>query len=132
MTALEQAAELQEKAITILLAERDAIDQRLQQLGHGERYLQPKRRGRPPRSESIEQEKNLRVRGSSFAGFAVLVRLYQFPFDSLPNALPVINIDFLFAAFEESIEPGINPLHVLDAIRGSARVWIDLLMFYST
>jgi hypothetical protein len=57
MTALEQAAELQEKAITILLAEREVIDRRLQQLGHGDRDLQPKRRGRPPRPESIEQEK---------------------------------------------------------------------------
>jgi hypothetical protein len=36
MTALEQATELQAQAVSILLAERDAIDARLRQLGYGE------------------------------------------------------------------------------------------------
>lgn len=53
MTALEQAAELQERAVGILLAERDAIDARLQQLGYGDiKTTTIKRRGRPPRAIS--------------------------------------------------------------------------------
>ena len=56
MNALEQATELQHQAITLLLNERDKIDQRLAQLGNGE--FQPKKhRGRPKKSETIEQEK---------------------------------------------------------------------------
>jgi hypothetical protein len=39
MNALEQATELQHQAITLLLNERDKIDQRLAQLGNGE-FLQ--------------------------------------------------------------------------------------------
>ena len=56
MNALEQASELQQQAITLLLNERDRIDQRLAQLGNGE--LQPKKhRGRPKKVETPEQEK---------------------------------------------------------------------------
>ena len=54
MNALEQATELQEKAISILLAERENIDQRLYQLGHGVGELSQsigKRRGRPRKTE---------------------------------------------------------------------------------
>ena len=48
MTALEQATELQQRAVGILLAERDAIDARLQQLGYGEiKTALSKKRGRP-------------------------------------------------------------------------------------
>lgn len=50
MTALEQAAELQERAVGILLTERAAIDARLQQLGYGDiKTTTMKRRGRPPK-----------------------------------------------------------------------------------
>ena len=48
MTALEEASELQAKAVTILLAEREQIDQRLAQLGYGQACAPAKRRGRPP------------------------------------------------------------------------------------
>ncbi len=47
MTAIEQADALQEQAITVLLAERQQIDDRLTQLGHGE----GKKRGRPRKTE---------------------------------------------------------------------------------
>jgi hypothetical protein len=48
MTALEQATELQEKAILILMTEREIIDARLTQLGYGqEKAPNGKRRGRP-------------------------------------------------------------------------------------
>lgn len=48
MTALEQAQALQQQAIEILLTERDAIDARLRQLGHGqEKAALGKKRGRP-------------------------------------------------------------------------------------
>jgi hypothetical protein len=49
-SALKEAAELQQQAIAILLSERNAIDQRLAQLGHGqEKAPAQKRRGRPAR-----------------------------------------------------------------------------------
>jgi hypothetical protein len=48
MTALEQAAEFQQRAIDILLTEREQIDARLQQLGYGDNKTAPmKKRGRP-------------------------------------------------------------------------------------
>jgi len=50
MTALEQAAQFQQQAIAVLLSERQEIDDRLAQLGHGT----PKKRGRKPK----EQEKD--------------------------------------------------------------------------
>ena len=56
MNALEQAADLQQQAITLLLNERDKIDQRLAQLGNGE-FHPKKHRGRPKKSETSEQEK---------------------------------------------------------------------------
>ena len=46
MTALEKAAELQDEAVNILLAEREQIDARLEQLGHNKTASQ-KKRGRP-------------------------------------------------------------------------------------
>jgi hypothetical protein len=49
MTALEQANELQQQAVNILLAEREQIDARLVQLGYGDiKTTSGKRRGRPP------------------------------------------------------------------------------------
>ena len=48
-SALQEAAELQQEAIHLLLRERDAIDVRLQQLGHTETKDPSKRRGRPPK-----------------------------------------------------------------------------------
>ena len=53
MTALEQAAELQEKAVNILLVEREQIDARLAQLGYGAASTHVKRRGRPPLPKSV-------------------------------------------------------------------------------
>lgn len=53
MTALEEASELQAKAVTILLAEREQIDQRLAQLGYGQASTHVKRRGRPPLSKGV-------------------------------------------------------------------------------
>ena len=48
MTAIEQAQALQQQAIAILLAEREAIDQQLAMLGHGQiKAPTQKRRGRP-------------------------------------------------------------------------------------
>lgn len=55
MNALEQAADLQERAVQILLAEREAIDARLQQLGHGEGQIK-KRRGRPPNIPAMQEK----------------------------------------------------------------------------
>ena len=46
MTALEEASELQAKAVEILLAEREQIDARLEQLGHN-KTAPMKKRGRP-------------------------------------------------------------------------------------
>jgi hypothetical protein len=46
-SALQEAAELQQEAIDLLLIERAAIDARLLQLGHGDGQIK-KRRGRPP------------------------------------------------------------------------------------
>ena len=47
MTALEKAAELQEEAMNVLLAEREQIDARLEQLGHNNTALPKNKRGRP-------------------------------------------------------------------------------------
>lgn len=49
MTAIEQAYALQQQAITLLLAERQKIDDRLAQLGHGDKKSPVARRGRPPK-----------------------------------------------------------------------------------
>jgi hypothetical protein len=55
-SALQEAAELQQQAIELLLYERDAIDKRLAQLGYGqEKAPTGKRRGRKPKI-LIEQE----------------------------------------------------------------------------
>jgi hypothetical protein len=57
MTALEQASELQQQAIQLLLTEREEIDHRLAQLGHGqEKTTTMKRRGRPPKTQSPNTE----------------------------------------------------------------------------
>jgi hypothetical protein len=54
MRALDQATELQNQAIAILLSEREAIDERLAQLGYGEIKTAPmKKRGRPPKQPEI-------------------------------------------------------------------------------
>jgi hypothetical protein len=47
MTALEKAAELQDEAVNILLAEREQIDARLEQLGYGDKKSPAIKRGRP-------------------------------------------------------------------------------------
>ena len=47
MTAIEQAQNLQQQAIAILLAEREQIDQHLVQLGHGDKKSPASKRGRP-------------------------------------------------------------------------------------
>lgn len=52
MTALEQAEEYRQKAIALLLNEREQIDHRLNQLGHDQEKTAPqKRRGRPPKMQ---------------------------------------------------------------------------------
>jgi hypothetical protein len=61
MTALEQANELQQQAIELLLAERQAIDERLAQLGQ----VTLKKRGRKPREKG--QEKDPSERGQETA-----------------------------------------------------------------
>ena len=56
MTAIEQAEELRQRAITILLAEREQIDTQLAQLGHGEKKAAPmKKRGRPSKATELSQ-----------------------------------------------------------------------------
>jgi hypothetical protein len=51
MTIIEQSEELRQHAITLLLDERDAIEQQLTILGHGQEKTAPgKRRGRPKKS----------------------------------------------------------------------------------
>jgi hypothetical protein len=51
MTTLEKVEDLRQQAIGLLLSEREQIDQRLNQLGHGQQKAAPsKRRGRPPKS----------------------------------------------------------------------------------
>ena len=52
MTALEQVEQLTQQAVAILLAEREAIDARLAQLGHGDGQIK-KRRGRPPLPKAL-------------------------------------------------------------------------------
>jgi hypothetical protein len=62
MTILDQAEELRQKAIGLLLNEREQIDQRLNQLGHDEQKTAPsKRRGRPPKQLVQEQAPELSV-----------------------------------------------------------------------
>ena len=55
MPALGQADDYRQKAIYLLLNEREQIDQRLHQLGHGEEQKSPdrKRRGRPPKPSTL-------------------------------------------------------------------------------
>jgi hypothetical protein len=55
MNALEQAAELQQQAIILLLNEREQIEVRLLQLGYtGETKTAPlKKRGRPPMQQAV-------------------------------------------------------------------------------
>ena len=54
MNAIEQARQLQDQAIAILLAEREAIDHQLAQLGHGqEKATLGKKRGRPSKQPGI-------------------------------------------------------------------------------
>jgi hypothetical protein len=51
MTAIEQAEELRQKAISLLIAERDQIEERLIQLGYGqEKAPLGKKRGRKPKN----------------------------------------------------------------------------------
>lgn len=57
MTAIEQAEELRQKAIALLIAERDQIDGRLAQLGYGqEKAPSGKKRGRKPKSSTPPAE----------------------------------------------------------------------------
>jgi hypothetical protein len=49
MSVIEKSEELRQQAIELLLTEREAIEQQLQTLGHGQEKTAPsKRRGRPP------------------------------------------------------------------------------------
>ena len=41
---------------------------------------------------------------------------------AVSSTLPVVHINFLFAPFEKLIEPGVDALHVLDAIAGRSRI----------
>jgi hypothetical protein len=60
MTALDQAIELQNQAIAILLAEREAIDERLAQLGLGEiKVTTLKTRGRPPLAKTLSPAESI-------------------------------------------------------------------------
>jgi len=59
MTALEQAAELQARAVNILTAEREQIDQRLAQLGYCQASTLAKRRGRPPLPKGVSPTANI-------------------------------------------------------------------------
>jgi hypothetical protein len=54
MTAIEQARQLQQEAIAILLAEREQIDSHLAQLGHGTAI--GKKRGHPAKSPATMGE----------------------------------------------------------------------------
>ncbi len=55
MTPREQAEELKRQAIDLLLKEREAIDAELKALGYGQGNAPtPKRRGRPPRTMTLE------------------------------------------------------------------------------
>jgi hypothetical protein len=53
MSALDQAEELRQKAITILLSELQQIEERLAQLGHGDKKVPAVRRGRPPKQQPL-------------------------------------------------------------------------------
>ena len=61
MNALDQAAQFQQQAIDVLLAERQRIDDRLAQLGQGV----GKKRGRKPKNQ--EQEKAPHTEGRDAA-----------------------------------------------------------------
>jgi hypothetical protein len=57
MTAFEQVAQLKQRAIELLLSERQQIDSELNQLGYGQEKAATKRRGRPPnpKVETMQQ-----------------------------------------------------------------------------
>jgi hypothetical protein len=55
MTAIEQAQELQQQAVAILLAEREKIDTHLTQLGYGREMTRGTKRGRPVKN-AIQQQ----------------------------------------------------------------------------
>jgi hypothetical protein len=60
MTALDQANVLIDQAIELLLAERQQIDERLAQLGHGDTNTAPmKKRGRPAKNATRQQAMEL-------------------------------------------------------------------------
>jgi hypothetical protein len=57
MNAIEHAENLRQQAIAILVKERDEIDARLAQLGHGqEKAPTGKRRGRKPKIQEAGQQ----------------------------------------------------------------------------
>ena len=55
MTALEQSEELRNQAISILLEERQAIDEQLKLLGNEDEKTHVKRRGRPKEGQGDPQ-----------------------------------------------------------------------------
>ena len=60
MTAIEQADHLQQQAITLLLAERQQIDDRLSQLGHSSTTgVISKKRGRKPKQQAATSQVSL-------------------------------------------------------------------------
>jgi hypothetical protein len=57
MTAIEQAEDLRQKAIALLLAERSRLDAQLTSLGYGqEKAPTGKRRGRKPKIQEAGQQ----------------------------------------------------------------------------
>ena len=55
MTALEKAEELRKQAISVLLEERQAIDEQLKLLGNEDEKTHVKRRGRPRKGQEAPQ-----------------------------------------------------------------------------
>ncbi len=57
MSAIQQSEQLRQQAIELLLTEREAIDNQLATLGHGQEKTAPsKRRGRPPNPKPEDLE----------------------------------------------------------------------------
>lgn len=71
-SALQEAAELQLLAIELLLSERKRIDERLVQLGHGDKKAAlGKKRGRPSKRPEISSHSETTRSGASLSGLEV-------------------------------------------------------------
>lgn len=65
MTIIEKSEELRQQAITLLLTEREAIDQQLNTLGHGQEKTASKKRGRPRKEDQSEGQRQPSSRSES-------------------------------------------------------------------